>query len=181
MTNGNIVRGLLAELRSRGLFEVVREGVSPQAQAMMDSPPLHIAWAPSHPYEELWDRLGGLFGREKVQEIAYACTLNAIGPLITPLIRTYIKLSGASLATTLGHMGSAVAVQYRGVQLDYQPDTDHSTYLTMRFPDPVSDFIYASWEGAFRYGKELVGSPAFTIGRFEIFEGGKAGRVYIHW
>ncbi len=90
VTNGHLVRGLLAELKSRDLFDAVRAGVSPEAQVMMDDPPLHIVWVPSQRCEELFERLGEVAGREKVQEIAYACVQNTTGPLLTPLIKTYL-------------------------------------------------------------------------------------------
>ncbi len=181
VTNGHLVRGLLAELKSRGLFDAVRAGVSPEAQAMMDDPPLHIVWVPSQRCEELFERLGQVVGREKVQEIAYACVHDTTGPLLTPLIKTYLKLSGASVASTLKHMSQIVSVLYRGIQIDYAPETERSGYLTMRFPEPISDFNYASWEGAYRFGKDVTGVPSWTIGRFDVSEGGKAGRVRVEW
>ncbi len=78
-------------------------------------------------------------------------------------------------------MSQIVSVLYRGIQIDYAPETDCSGYLTMRFPEPISDFNYASWEGAYRFGKDVTGVPTWTIGRFDLSEGGKAGRVRIEW
>lgn len=180
VTSGNAVRGLLAELKSRGLFDVVRAGVSPEAQAMMDAPPLFIAWVPSRRHEELLVRLWEVAGNEKAQQIVQACMLNAVGPLILPLFKTYVRIFGGSPASVLKNLGKVVSVQSRGIQIEYEPQTERSGYFTVRYPEPVSDSIYSSWEGALRFGKEISG-PTFTVGRFEISEGGKVGRVRVAW
>lgn len=180
-TSGTVVRGLLEELRSRGLFDSVRAGVSPEARAMMDDPPLHITWVPSERHEELLVRLGEIAGREKVREIVYAFMRSAVGPLVAPLVKTYFRLFGASPVSVLKNLGKVAYLLYRGMQLEYEPQTARGGFVTLRHPEPVGDSVYAGWEGALAFGKDLTGEPAFEVGRFELFENGEAGRAHVQW
>jgi hypothetical protein len=92
-----------------------------------------------------------------------------------------MRLSGTSLASALRHLGKVVSMQHRGIQIEHELEAERSAYVTMRFPEPVSDFIYATWEAAYRFGREITGEPTLWVGRFEISEGGKVGRVRIQW
>jgi hypothetical protein len=179
-TSGTTVRGLLAELKSRGLFEAVRAGVSPEAQAMMDHPPLFITWVPSRRYEELLVRLWEVVGDEKAQQIVLACVVNATGPLVLPLLKTFARIAKGSPASLLKNLGKVLSVQTRGVQFDYEPETERSGYFTARYPEPISDCLFSSVQAVLRFGKEIAG-PTLTVGRFEISEGGKFGRARIAW
>ncbi len=179
--SGTLVRGMIAELRARGLFDGVRARVSAEAKAMMDDPPLFIAWVPGQAYEELTVQVGQLAGRDAVRALGYANTRNAAGPLITPLVKTYYRWFGGSPVAVLKNLGKVAHVQYRGVGFEYEPETERSGFVTLRHAEPVSDFVYAAWEGAFELGKDLTGDPTFTVGKSEILEGGKAGRVRLQW
>jgi hypothetical protein len=178
--SGNVMRELLAELKLRGLFDSVRAGVPPEAQALMDVPPLHAAWVPSDLYEALWVRLGQLAGREQVKEVACSVTRNSMGPSL-PLVKTYFTLFGASPTTALKNVGKVISVQCRGIEFDYEPETERSGFMKLRTPAPLSDFVFASWEGALRLGGEITHNPTLKVERCEISEDGKLGRIRIHW
>jgi hypothetical protein len=179
-TSGNTVRGLLAELKSRGLLEAVRAGVSPEARAMMDDPPLFIAWVPSQRYEELMVRLWEVAGNQEAQQVVHACVLNACGPLILPLLKTFMRIFHGLPVSVLKNMGKVISMQSRGIQVEYEAETERSGHFTIRYPEPVRDCLFAGWEASLRFGQEIAG-PNFTVGRFEVSEGGKVGRGRVAW
>ncbi len=51
----------------------------------------------------------------------------------------------------------------------------------MRYPDSVSEFVFASWEGSAWYGKDILGVPSYTVRRCEISDGGKTGSLRVQW
>ncbi len=180
-TRGSIVRGTLAELKDRQLFDAVRARASPDVQKLMDDPPGSLDWIPSSLWESIVIHVGQIAGRETVREISYSLSRISGSVLIGPVIRATVRVFGASPLSVLQRVNTIIFLQHRGLEVAYEPETERSGFVVLHYPEPASEFLFAGWEGAYMLGKDVTGQPHFEVERFEIFDGGKAGRVHIRW
>jgi hypothetical protein len=180
-TRGSMVQGVLAELKERNLFEAVRARVSPEVQAMMDNPPKFLDWVPSPLFEAMGAQVGQLAGRDTVREFAFAVVRSSGAIMVRTAIKAVFQVFGNSPRAALKRLGALTYIQHRGVDVIYEPETERSGFVTLRFLEPVDDFVYAGWEGSLMFGKEMTDEPNFVVEKFEISDGGKAGRVRIRW
>lgn len=180
-TRGTIVRGALAELKARRLFDEVRARVSPEVRAMMDAPPDPVDWVPSHLFDGLQSEIAEVAGRDTVREIAYALTRASAGAVVNTVIKAVFKVFGSSPVALLKRLNTVTHPQFRGEDHTYEPETERSGFVVLRHAEPVTDAAYAGWEGAYMYAKDMTGATDYVVGKFEISEDGKVGRVHVRW
>jgi hypothetical protein len=175
-----LVRGYIAVLERRGLLPSVREVVSEPVRKVIDHPPLPISWIETALVEEMMDAVGRLHGRETVREVGLETARSKLGSILVPFMRTLLALWGATPHSIFKQVQRLAGIVYRGLNLSYVPETPTSGTVELFYPDGTNDSVFASWEGSFHLAFdvcEVVG----TIGRAEISDGGRRGRIAVRW
>lgn len=177
---GTLLRGYVSVLDRRGLLPSVREAVSESTRALIDDPPLPISWVETAVMEEMMDVLARLHGRDTVRDVALETSRTKTGPLVIPFMRTLLALWGATPHSIFKHVHRLAGVVSRGLNLSYVVETPTSGVIEIVYPDGTNDAVYASWEGAFHLAFEVCNVQG-TIGRAEVSDGGRKGRIAVRW
>jgi len=175
-----MLRGYVSVLERRGLLPSVREAVSEPAREVIDHPPLPISWIDTALVEEIMDAVGRVHGRETVREVGRETARAKLGSLIVPFMRTLIALWGASPHSIFKQVQRLAGIVSRGLNLSYVPETPTSGTVELFYPDGTNDSVFASWEGSFHLAFDVC-QVVGTIGRAEISDGGRRGRIEVRW
>jgi len=179
---GGMIRGYVSVLERRGLLASVREAVPERAREVIDHPPFPLAWVETAVLAELMDATGRLHGRETVKDISLETARTKAGPILLPFMRTLLSLWGATPHSLFKHLQRLVAVQARGLNVSYAPETPSSGTVELSYPPghAANDHVFASWEGAFHFIFDVCGVKG-TVDRSEVSDGGQRARIGIRW
>lgn len=177
---GAVVRGLVRALQKRQLHGTVAGRVSADAKELLDRPPLHVSWTPAAPYEELLRACGQVLSEAEVRELGRELVYEGVGPIIRPLIKTLIGMSGGGPAGMFRTLNRSIPTVYRGVRFDFQSQTDRAGELTVAYDEPVDPILFGIWEGAFVFGRELHGAET-RIDPSVISADRRSARIRISW
>jgi len=177
---GSLLSGYVSVLDRRGLLPSVRAAVSERTRALIDDPPLAIAWVEASVMEEMMGAIHQLHGREAVREIALENARTKAGPIVIPFMRTLLALWGATPESLFKHMHRLVAIQARGLHVSYIPGTPTSGTMELVYPRGSTDAVYATWEGACQLAFEVCKVQG-TVCRAEVSDGGRKARIAIRW
>jgi len=177
---GALLRGYISVLERRGLLPEVRALVSEGTREIIDHPPFPISWVETVVMEEMMDALGRLRGREVVKDVALETARTKTGPIVIPFMRTLLSLWGATPESLFKHVHRLAGVHARGLNVTYVPETPSSGAVEFVYPYAPGDYVYASWEGAYRLAFEVCGVKG-TIGRAEMSDGGRRARIRVRW
>ncbi len=153
-------------LAAEGLREAVYALISPEARAGFREP--HSArWHPGRYGIELWNALLELGGKPRVEEFNYQMTKKSFGPIVGPLAKLGMTLSGSTPASIFARLESLVSVALRGVIFEWKLSSPNGGVQTITYPCPIpSDALDAAWRGVFRVGSEIAGRT-IRVDRFE--------------
>jgi len=175
-----LVRGYLTLFERYGILEKMRPRLSPELAALVARPPLPISWVSAAVFDELLKAAGESSSRDMVRKVAYENTSQQTGQMVLPMLRTLLKLWGATPATLFRNLNSVVTVQVKGTRLDYVPETESSGIIEIDSDRVANDYVYAGWEGTLMYAYEVAGVKG-EIGRTQLLEGGRKGRLPVSW
>jgi len=175
-----LFRGYIVSLKKMGWLPAVRERVSPEVVELIDRPPFPTQWINVRAHEEVMAALGELAGDPALRQLGYEASRDACGPIITPIIRTLMAISGASPATIFAKLGRISAVVLRGSSFLYTPRSPASGTLEIRIDDPAPRASFVCWEGALASAYDLTdvkGSVAPCVTQ----PGGCAATYELQW
>ena len=140
--------------------------LSPEALAVHRDP--HSArWHPGHLAVEAWVAIIKLGGKQWLEDLNYELTKKSFGPIVTPLIKIGLTLSGSSPASIFSRLGDTVTVALRGLKLEWKPGGPSNGAETISYPCAMPpETVEAGWRGVFRVGSELCGKT-IRVDRFE--------------
>lgn len=175
-----LVRGYIDLFERRGVMEKIRPKMSPALAAFVARPPLPIAWVDATLFYEMLGQAGEVTSYETMRQFAIENTSQQAGPMLLPMLRTLLRLWGATPATIFRNAASVVGVQVKGTKFTYTPETETSGAIDVEPGMVMSQYVYAAWEGTFMYVYEVAGVKG-EVGRTEILDGGRRGRVSVKW
>jgi hypothetical protein len=179
--SGAVLRSYLEEMRKTGALDDVLARVPAEVRALAQKPPLPISWVDARLTNQLLVALHEARGREAVVELGVNITTKRLSGMLRPLLRTSLKLFGATPASFFSRFEQFTSLLIRGVKFEYLPAGDTAGKLVLRHSIPVPEAVYATWEGTFRASFALlnVGSPRVQPTRLS--EGGRRGEVDLSW
>ncbi len=175
-----LVRGYIDLFERRGVMEKIRPKMSPELAAFVARPPLPVTWVDATLFYEMLTQAGEATSLEAIRQFAIENTSQQAGPMLLPMLRTLLRLWGATPATIFKNTASVVGVQSKGTRFTYTPETDTSGVIDIEPGMVMSPYVYAAWEGVFMFAYEVAGVKG-EVSRTEVLEGGRRGRVAVKW
>lgn len=155
--SGMNLKGLLDVLEVRGLREEIVSGLSAAAQAACAAP-MARKWHPSAIAIEVWSAIIKQGGEQLQEDVNYEMTRKSFGPVVTPMVKVALALSGSSPAAVFSRLGQLSSLALRNVRFDWVSRDAFSGILTIRYPRSVPrEIVEPAWRGIFRIGGELTG------------------------
>lgn len=153
--------------------------LSPEALAAHRDP--HGArWHPGRFAVEAWVAIVAIGGKQWLEDLNYELTKKSFGPIVTPLIKIGLTLSGSSPASIFSRLGDTTSVALRGVTFEWKPGGPSAGAETLNYPCAMPpEVVEAGWRGIFRVGGELTGKT-IRIDRF-VAETDRRFRFDVSW
>lgn len=166
-------------LAALGQKDAVWARLSPELRRIYDAPH-SVKWHPGQVGLEGWLAVVAVGGEALLEELNCRMTASSFGPIVRPLVRTILIISGSSPAGVFKRMGQAVSVALRHVTFDWKPQGDHGGAFVVTYPRPMPpEVVGPGWKGVFRVGSDLTGKDiivdAFTP------ESDRSFRFDVHW
>lgn len=156
------VSGLLKALKEHGLLEQVLAGVSPATRAVAAAP-FKQRWHPGTVTEELSFAVPRLADAQRLEDVTYEMAKRSFGPIVTPMIKVAMALTGSSPATIFSRLQEATDVAVRGLDITWLPLGPTRGEVKVGYPWPIPAEVEPVWRGTLRFAFEL----ARTDGRVE--------------
>lgn len=153
--------------------------ISAEARAAYKEP--HVArWHPGQYAIEGWCALLELGGKPLLEGFNYRMTKRSFGPIVGPLVKMGMTLSGSTPASMFARMESLTSVAIRGVRFEWKPSGPGGGAQSIEYPCPIpADVLDAAWRGVFRLGSEMTGKT-IRVDRFEA-ESDRRCRFEVSW
>jgi hypothetical protein len=151
-----------------------------EAREVLERPPLHGAWLPGPTYDQILVAIGQEANRQTVRDIGYQVARNTTGPIILPLVRTFLSLFGFSPLSLLNNVNRLAALQLHGIEFRYEPETERSGVLVASTPDPMDSLVYAHWEGVLTFAKDIFKMPV-TVETAVPDPDGRSAKIRVSW
>src|SRR5262249_51649024 len=124
---GLVFRGLRMELDRRGLTDRVLERLQGDARPALEHPPMHGAWGPAAPHDQIIQAIADEAGRRAVRDVIYMLARNTTGPVALPLMRTFLNLFGFAPTSLLNNLEKITSLHMRGgIHRGYEAETERS-------------------------------------------------------
>jgi hypothetical protein len=175
-----LVRGYIDLFERRGVMEKIRPKMSPALAAFVAHPPLPIAWVDANLFYELFALAGEATSYAALRQFAMEHTSQQVGPMLLPMLKTLLRLWGATPATLFKNAASVVGVQSKGTRFNYVPESETSGVLEIDPGMVMNPVVWAGWEGTFLFAFEVAGVKG-EMGKTEVLDGGRRGRIPVRW
>lgn len=171
---------LIKAMQAQGMSDRVLPALSPEVRAMANDP-FAQRWWPAKYLEVLTLEMLRASGPAAMEELAYHNIKKRIGPLVTPMLRVAMALSGASPASLLSRLDASVKVAMRGFEVAWTPSGEKGGVVEFRYPRPVASHVEYAWRGVFRFVFEVSGTTTGRVERFEHVGEGRRMRFTVAW
>lgn len=146
-------KALLASGRAGEVYALL----SPEARATFENP-LSARWHPGAHAIEGWAAIVQVGGMKWLEDLNFELTRKSFGPIVGPLVKIGLTISGSSPATLLSRLGEITSVALRGLAFDWKATGTSAGVLTLRYPLAVPPTVVeGGWRGILRVGGEMTG------------------------
>ncbi len=166
-------------LKDAGIHDAAIGSLQPATRAALDEPNLQ-RWFAGSIVEDVWQTVATHFGFEKLAEINYRVAKQSFGPVVMPVIKVALALSGSSPASVAGRLESMLKLAIREVKIVWAASGANGGTITITYPRPVVAVAEHAWRGVFRFMFEITGRQG-GIDRVEVLEGGSQFRFAVRW
>lgn len=174
--SGINLSALAKVLQAEGLYAQVAAEVAPETRLVLERP-LLSTWHPGRHGEALWAAVIKVGGPAKLEELNLKLTRQSFGPVVRPLVKVALALTGSSPATLFSRLNEAVKVATRGLNVTWAPRSASAGDLTFEYPGPIDRAVVEhGWRGVIRFGEELISQSV----RFDGFEALSDRRFVFH-
>lgn len=157
--SGMTLKAFLDVLETRDLRGAVVARLSPEGQEVCASP-MGRRWHPGAIGEELWGAILQQGGPTLYEDVSYEMTRRSFGPVVGPLLKVALALTGTSPAAVFSRMNQLSSLALQDVRFDWEAKDATSGVVTVSYPRSLPlEVIEPGWRGIFRMGAELVGTP----------------------
>jgi hypothetical protein len=139
-----------------GHLEAVRAEVGAEGKQALEQP-LSNRWWDGVVNEQLMVALQKVRGDSVVEKVSYDTLKGALGPIVMPLVKVTLALTGSSPNALLSRSGQFLSTSVRGREVTWTlSGTAVGTYA-VRYPVRVPRAYLPLWKGMMSYVFELTG------------------------
>jgi hypothetical protein len=178
--SGSILASQIKYLKDVKLFDGVYQRASPELRQLMDKPPTVLAFVSGQYSTELIEIVFGLKGADFVREMSHRSSGEAMGPVILPVMKSMLKIFGATPHTVFSQLHRWLGKSVTGVSCEYITLSPTSGQLNVSHLTPKTPIAYLSWEGSMRFAFELTGVVG-TVFPADISVDRKSARIKVSW
>lgn len=171
------VRGFGAALTALGHKEEVL-ALMPEAARAAYATPQSARWHPGQYAVEAWRATRALGGQALLDATNYRFFTDSLSPVVRPLVKVAIALSGASPATLFSRVGELVGLTMRGLEFGWAPTAARAGRFTVHYPRPVPSELLG-WRQVMRVGGEMT-RATIVVDNFAA-ESDRQYRYDVHW
>lgn len=171
--------GMVKAAAKLGVMDKVRPKVSAATLAVMDAP-YSAKWHPSQALVELSDALRIECGEQAFTEAVYVMTSESFGPIVTPMLKIALTITGRTPATLFARLHESVQLTMRGVNVTWKSTGPQGGVVEVRYPRPIPAEVRFAFEGVFRFVFGLTGHQG-KIEAWKHEEGGKLLALTVGW
>lgn len=166
-------------LAAAGRQQEVYALLSPEARAAAESP--HSArWHPGRFAVEAWAAIVKLGGKPWLEELNYELTRKSFGPIVGPLVKIGLTLSGSTPASMFSRLGNLVSVALKGLEFEWKPSGPSGGSQIITYPCAMPpEVVEAGWRGIIRVGSEMTGKT-IKVDHF-VVESDRRFRLEVSW
>lgn len=175
------MRAFSSGLEASGRRAEVLSKLTPEARAAYDAP-FAVRWHPGRYAVSAWEHTYALGSEPLLTQVNDHVSRNSFGPVVRPLARVALAISGASPATLFSRLGSIVALAVRGLSFGWESRSRTSGSLTVTYPRPVPGHLLG-WPSVIRAGADLAGVP-IILDAFRPRDGHPINTIFtydVHW
>jgi hypothetical protein len=178
---GSVLRGIVEELRSRGLFDEVHKLVPQETARVMDKPGMPLSWHKGAHTDSILEAVVALRDRDTVRAMGLAMmTHRGVGTLLRPLLDFWLKFTGSGPAALYTRLDTAATVLLRGTEFHWTANGDRAGTLKLTQGEPAPDANWALWEGVLEYAFVLTKVEG-TTGRARVSPDSLICEIDIRW
>jgi hypothetical protein len=177
-----VLRGVIEELRDRGIYDEVRARVPlPVGQAMDKPGVMMLTWHRATVTDAIFETAAALRGREAVRAMGFSMmTGRGIGSLLRPLLDMWLKVSNSGPEALFSRLDAASTVLMRGTTFGWIRRGDGAGTVTFACEDFAPDANWAFWEGVLQYAFVLTHVEG-NIGQARLTDGGRQCEIDAEW
>lgn len=166
-------------LGTTGKLDAVVALLSPEAREAFAAPHA-VRWHPGRVGVEVWRAAVTVGGPGLLEDLNHRLTRDSFGPIVGPLVRIALTLSGGSPASVFARMGDAIALALRGVRFEWAARPPNAGTITLTYPQAMPlDVVEHGWRGIIRAAGEMAGKRV-AVSRF-VAEEDRRFRFELGW
>ncbi|MFT3843058.1 MAG: hypothetical protein QM723_39075 [Myxococcaceae bacterium] len=166
-------------LTQAGIYDTFAAAVQPPTRAALAEPNAE-SWFPGAVVEDIWQTLVKKYGPQQLSDINYLVAKQSFGPVVMPVIKVALALTGNSPASVAARLESMLKLAIRPVKIIWHATDANSGTITIQYPRPIVLVAEHAWGGVFRFMFEITGRQG-TVERFEPLEGASQFRLTLRW
>jgi hypothetical protein len=98
-----------------------------------------------------------LRGDSGVEKLAYDTMKSALGPIVMPLVKVTLALTGSTPSALLARSNQFLLTSVRGLETTWNPTGPNSGIYLVRYPSRGPRAYLPLWKGSLAYVFELTG------------------------
>jgi hypothetical protein len=171
--------GFVKAARAAGVYDVALAKVSAPSVEIINMP-FRRKWLSAYVLQELTVAIAETAGLEVLGEINYRMAKESIGPIVMPLLRVALALTGRTPATLFARLDETVGAATKGMRIAWVPQGKSGGTLNIRYPEPQPRIHHLAWGGVFRFLFELTGSEGRVV-KHEYRDGDQTLEFELGW
>jgi hypothetical protein len=173
------VAGLAKTLQAQGLFEAVSAAIGPEGKRALEQP-LSSRWWDGEVNGQIMATLQSLRGDSAVEKLAYDTMKGALGPILMPLVKVTLALTGSTPSGLLSRSSQFLSTSVRGLEATWTSDGPTSGTYVVRYPSRGTGAYLPLWKGTLVYVFGLTGAEG-TVHEAKVDPDGQTFRYTLSW
>jgi hypothetical protein len=145
----------LSAIRQLGHGEALLAALRPELRATAEAPSTQ-SWWPGAVNEQLLRALATVKSDAVVEEVGFLSVQNSIGPIVMPLLKVLLALTGSDPATLFSRLGLFLSSSARGVKPTWKLVEPTLGELSISYPVNVDPVLGTLWHGGLRCALTLL-------------------------
>ncbi|MGZ6142408.1 MAG: hypothetical protein ACXWLM_03665 [Myxococcales bacterium] len=175
-----MLRSYATGLQKKGWLDGVLARVPPDSAKLLQKPPLPLSWVDAPLVDAIASAIAAAHGRDALRDLLHGAMQDSMGPILKPLVTGTLALFGGGPETLFARLDLFATTLTRGVTFSWTPADGKSGTILIAHDEPAPDAIYAAWEGSLLFTFDVTGAKG-TLGKAEVVNGGRNGRIAASW
>jgi hypothetical protein len=177
---GSVFRGYVDALKNRGWLEEVLPRLPPDVAELVRRPPFPLRWLDFKYSDELTGALHDLKGAQAVRDFLHDVLRDSVGPLLRPLISTFLSVVGGGPETLFSRMESFAPPIIKGTSFRWTSTGPESGELELSHGLPLSKAAWLAWEGTLLFAFDVTKKPG-AVSETRLSPDGLTGTIAVRW